>query len=230
MREWGHGGGFSVHGAVWVHGNDRAGRERLFRDCARPLFAAERLVWECGEQRLRYQLPQPGPRGETVLLLTPLEFLDRIAQLIPPPRRHRHRYFGVLAPNSPWRQEVTARAGVAIETDGPVSPPGPSTVPAEEAPTAHPARYLWAMLLARIYEIFPLTCNHCGGEVRLIAFVTEAVPIREILEHIGEPTKPPRIHPPRAPPEDSDDPRGVDREEDFTQDHFAYEFDQTISW
>jgi hypothetical protein len=76
MREWDHGGGFSVHGAVWVHGNDRAGRERLFRYCARPLFAAERLVWEPGEQRLRYQLPQPGHRGETVLLLTPLEFLD----------------------------------------------------------------------------------------------------------------------------------------------------------
>jgi hypothetical protein len=46
------------------------------------------------------------------------------------------------------------------------------------------------MLLARIYEIFPLTCNHCGGEVRLIAFVTEAVPIGEVLEHLGEPTQP----------------------------------------
>jgi hypothetical protein len=214
---------------VRVHGNDRAGRERLFRYCARPLFAAERLLWEPAAQRLRYRLPQPGHRGETVLLLTPLEFLDRIAQLIPPPRRHRHRYFGVLAPNSPWRQVVTARAGVAIENEGVSSPPDPSTGAAEEAPTAHPARYLWAMLLARIYEIFPLTCNHCGGEVRLIAFVTEAVPIREVLEHLGEPTKPPRIHPPRAPPEASDDPRTVDQE-DFTQDHFEYEFDQTISW
>ncbi len=155
MREWGHGGGFSVHGAVWVHGNDRAGRERLFRYCARPLFAAERLVWEPGEQRLRYQLPQPGHRGETVLLLTPLEFLDRIAQLIPPPRRHRHRYFGVLAPNSPWRQVVTARAGVGIETEAPAPPLGPPTAVAEEASTTHPARYLWAMLLVRIHEIFP---------------------------------------------------------------------------
>ncbi len=86
------------------------------------------------------------------------------------------------------------------------------------------------MLLARLYEIFPLTCTHCGGEVRLIAFVTEAVPIREILEHIGEPTKPPRIHPPRAPPHGSDDLRGVDLEELLNQDHFEYEFDQTVSW
>jgi hypothetical protein len=34
MRHWDHDGGFSTHGSVRVHGNDRAGRERLFRYCA----------------------------------------------------------------------------------------------------------------------------------------------------------------------------------------------------
>ncbi len=67
MRQWGHEGGFSTHGSVRVHGNDRAGRERLFRYCARPMFAGERLAWESGEQSLRYRLPKPGHRGETVL-------------------------------------------------------------------------------------------------------------------------------------------------------------------
>ncbi len=140
-------------------------------------------------------------------MLSPLEFLDRLALLIPPPRRHRHRHrhFGVLAPNSPWRQVVTARAGVAIETEAPAPPLGPATAPAEKAPTTHPARYLWAMLLARIYEIFPLTCNHCGGGVRLIALVTEAVPIRAILEPIGgQPGYPVSIRPER--PRRADDP------------------------
>ncbi len=36
--------------------------------------------------------------------------VDRIAALVPPPRTHRHRYFGVLAPNSPLRAAVTALA------------------------------------------------------------------------------------------------------------------------
>jgi len=31
------------------------------------------------------------------LLLSPVELIDRIAALIPPPNIHRHRYFGVLA-------------------------------------------------------------------------------------------------------------------------------------
>ncbi len=40
-----------------------------------------------------------------------------MATLIPPPRIHRHRYFGVLAPNSPYRKQVTFLALQDI-TDG----------------------------------------------------------------------------------------------------------------
>ena len=41
------------------------------------------------------------------------------------------------------------------------------------------ARYAWALLLARIYEAFPLLCPKCGGEMRIIAFITEAVTVRD---------------------------------------------------
>jgi Putative transposase len=44
-------------------------------------------------------------------MLTPLELIERLAALIPPLRRHRHRYYGVLAPNAPLRSAVTALAG-----------------------------------------------------------------------------------------------------------------------
>lgn len=60
-----------------------------------------------------------GPAGDKrcakvdELTLTPLELIDRIAALVPPPRTHRHRYFGVLAPNSPLRAVVTAMAASA---------------------------------------------------------------------------------------------------------------------
>ena len=45
-----------------------------------------------------------------------MPFLDQLALLIPPPHKHRHRYHGVLAPNSnaPLRQVVTAHAGVPM--------------------------------------------------------------------------------------------------------------------
>ncbi len=56
-----------------------------------------------------------------------------------------------------------------------------------------PARYLWATLIARLFEIFPLTCRYCGAEMKIIAFIIEAPSVRAILEHIGEPTRPPLV-------------------------------------
>lgn len=90
MLGWEH-GGFSLDAAVRVTDDDRAGLERLLRYCARPAFALERLT-QVDPERVVYRLPKPQPDGRTALSLTPLELLDRLAALIPPPRRHRHRY------------------------------------------------------------------------------------------------------------------------------------------
>ena len=67
------------------------------------------LVYRCAKQ---HSEPGSGKRGAKAdeLHLTPLELIARIAALVPPPRTHRHRYFGVLAPNSPLRAAVTALA------------------------------------------------------------------------------------------------------------------------
>nr|WP_299104748.1 transposase [uncultured Bradyrhizobium sp.] len=120
MQGWGHSGRFSVHAGVRVAAQDSAGRERLLRYCARPMFAGERLVWAGGGAQVRYRLPWAALQGHRPeqqqqrsieLRLSASEFLDRVAALIPPPRKHRHRYFGVLAPNSPWRAQVVAQAG-----------------------------------------------------------------------------------------------------------------------
>ena len=42
----------------------------------------------------------------------------------------------------------------------------------------------------------------CGGDIRLIAFITEPGPIRKILTHLGEPLEPPPVSPARGPPID----------------------------
>ena len=57
----------------------------------------------------------------------------------------------------------------------------------------YPARYLWPQLLARIYGVFALKCSGCGGRMRLVGFITEPPTVRQILEHVGEPTTAPAI-------------------------------------
>ncbi|RLS42343.1 MAG: hypothetical protein DWH83_06890 [Planctomycetota bacterium] len=43
-----------------------------------------------------------------------------------------------------------------------------------------------AKLMARVGEEFPWACPSCGGDIRLIAFITEPGPVWKILTHLGE--------------------------------------------
>ena len=38
---------------------------------------------------------------------------------------------------------------------------------------SNPARIRWATLLARIYEVLPLLCPACGGQMKILAFLTD---------------------------------------------------------
>jgi len=98
MAQWEHGGGFPVDTQGRIEAHRRCGLERLLRYCARPAFALERLR-EIDARHLVYESVKPGPGESVCLMLTPMQRLDRLATLIPPPRRHRHRTYGVLAPN-----------------------------------------------------------------------------------------------------------------------------------
>ena len=131
--------------------------------------------------------PPQSVKYSRELVLAPLELINRIAQRVPPPRTHRHRYYGVLAPNSPLRAAVTpmakvpvpvcstlaedanARAGTAAAA---VAHGGPGVVvptePSAKPKPRPPAHYLCAALIARIYEVFPLLCPMCGGQMRII--------------------------------------------------------------
>ncbi len=116
----------------------------------------------------------------------------------------------MLAPNAPLRTVATALAVEKVEATPPtaMTKAVSATEPGATDERAHrkAARYAWALLLARIYEVLPLVCPKCGGDLRIIAFmaqghaVNEAPVIREILGHLGEPTSAPRLAPARGPP------------------------------
>jgi len=204
--------GFSVDASVRITLLDRdvpsyfPSLEHLLRYCARPPFALERLsvIRDADGRiaRIRYVLPRhkaanwvgPGrgrkstrPGANGVVELTPFEFLDRLADLVPPPRKHRHRYHGVFAPNHKLRKAVTALAigrGLARVPQEHVPVPrirekgtGTDCSAAGASPSHDTSRIAWAKLLARVWEEFPLECPNCGGDIRLIAFITEPGPI-----------------------------------------------------
>ena len=228
--------GFSIDASVRITLIDRdvpsyfQSLEHLLRYCARPPFALERLFVTCDARgritRVRYVLPRhkaanwvgrgrgrkstrPGANG--VVELSPFEFLDRLADLVPPPRKHRHRYHGVFAPNHRLRKAVTSLAigNVGKRQEAATGGHGGDGYATEGscAATAKPrshdtSRIAWVKLMARVGEEFPLQCPSCGGDIRLIAFITEPGAIRKILTHLGEPLEPPPVSPARGPPTD----------------------------
>ncbi len=63
-------------------------------------------------------------------------------------------------------------------------------------------RFQWACLIARIYEVFPLSCPDCGAEMRILAFLTDPFTVGGILRHVGLPASPPPLTPARSPPDE----------------------------
>jgi hypothetical protein len=52
-----------------------------------------------------------------------------------------------------------------------------------------------------VCKIDVTTCDRCGGNMRVIAFITHPPVVRRILDHTGLPAQPPAVAPARGPPQ-----------------------------
>jgi hypothetical protein len=46
------------------------------------------------------------------------------------------------------------------------------------------SRKNWARLIQKVYEVDPLTCPNCQGQMRIISFIEDPEVIKKILEHL----------------------------------------------
>ena len=125
--------GFSLHAARTVAEDDRDALERLCRYGLRSPFSQERLSL-LPDGRVVYKLakPWPTPAGRTELVLDPIDFLRRLAALIPPPYANMIRYHGVFANRSRFRSQLPAPPPSRW-----AAPPAPCAPPAEAAGAAN---------------------------------------------------------------------------------------------
>jgi putative transposase len=114
--------GFNVHASVAIAADDDVGRERLLRYGARPPLALDRLRRLPGD-RIAYRIKNLRDGRAKHRVMNPLEFLARLAALVPPPRYPLLRFHGVLGPRSPWRREVVPRPPETTKPCPPSPPP-----------------------------------------------------------------------------------------------------------
>jgi hypothetical protein len=132
-----------------------------------------------------YTFTKPWSDGTTGITLSPLELLEKLAEIVPLPRVHLVRYAGCLAPHSTLREAI-------------IPTPRQQGVDGEEAKTGTPS-WSWARLLGRVFALDMATCPFCRrGSLRIIAAITQAEVIRKMLRHLKLAADPPPLAPARA--------------------------------
>jgi hypothetical protein len=173
---------------------------RILRYAARPPVATERLSG-LPDGRLLYRLKRRWRDGTTQVIYEPLELLEKLAALVPPPRFNLVRYSGVLAPSSGLRRRII--------------PVKPAEDPVDEFRCGrhgnhsrkhcekrdksnlgmHERRYGWAELLKRVFSVDSLKCERCGAKMRNLCAIHPPEAIKKILDCLGIPSRPPPIFP-----------------------------------
>ena len=163
--------GFSLHAGVVAQHWERKKLERLCRYITRPAISEKRLsITPAGN--VRYQLKTPYRDGTTHVVFESMDFLARLAALVPKPRVNLTRFHGVFAANSRFRSEVT---------------PGRRGKPSDllkKSPTERRRAMSWAQRLKRVFNIDVEVCSHCGGKVKVLACIEDQPVIDQILNHL----------------------------------------------
>ena len=119
--------------------------------------------------------------------LESLALIARLAALVPAPKRHTVRYFGVLSSHAASRSEVVP---------SPVEP-----LPASPAEPKNTSRHIsWSELLRRTFGI-EIVCTKRKSHLRLIALIKTEDVAKKILTAMHLPSDVPQLRPARPPPQ-----------------------------
>jgi hypothetical protein len=198
--------GYSLHAARTVAAHDRAGLERLCRYGLRAPFAQSRMsLLPDGRVHYRLAKPWPTPAGVTDLVLEPVQFLKRLAALLPAPYQNQTRYHGCFANRSRFRPRLPPPPTTQIDSDsGTQLEPDPEPdieFALNDDPQPRPRRLPWARLLKRTLGIDGLDCPSCSATMVVIALITRPSVVTRILDHLRIPSTPPPVAPARLLPE-----------------------------
>jgi hypothetical protein len=131
------------------------------------------------------------PRQFNMKMFDALDFIAELTQHIPPKRIQLIRRYGLYASRTrgiwkelpgviehapeKWKQRETETNNEAED----------STADLQENEIDHPTqKQAWARLLAKVYEIDPMICPHCGGEMKIIAVIQDTKEIKKIISHL----------------------------------------------
>jgi len=157
--------GFSVHSKV--RAKTRKEAEQVGKYMIRPLLSLERLSLDERQGEVCYRY---GEKPEEVERMDYLEFIARVTSHIPDKGQVTVRYYGLYG---------NAHRGKVRKAQ---MDKHPSIIVEEENPRV--PRRGWAEMIRKVYEVDPLVCPQCGGQMKVIAFITDYAVVDRIINHL----------------------------------------------
>jgi hypothetical protein len=163
--------GFSAHVGEPIAAGDTHSLEDMAGYVVRNPLSLKRLVYLDGQQAVIYRALKPNPSlGQNFMAMDPLEWLARMTDHIPNPRRHRTLFYGRYANRARGARQ---KEKALLETAQ------------AEVPKRRRCPPSWARLISKVYHADPLKCRECGGPLKIVAYLHDQAAIRSILDHLG---------------------------------------------
>jgi hypothetical protein len=164
VLRWRH-TGFHVHSKVRATSKQEA--ERVGKYMIRPILSLKRLSFDKAQGQVIYQY---GKHSSKLERMDYLEFIARVTSHIPDKGQVTLLYYGLY---SNAHRGKMRKAGV-----------DPSHPPIIDDKVSFVPSKGWAEMIRKVFEVDPLICPQCGGEMKLISFIEDHKVIDKIIAHL----------------------------------------------
>lgn len=181
LLQWRHVSGFNIHNGVKIDRKNEQGREALAQYIIRNPFSLEKINYIASSGKVIYRSGMGhGKNKKNFEIFDAEEFIARITQHVPDKSFQLVRYYGWYSNRSRGDRK---RRNPSINGDGFVPDgAGVLTITSPEAKKI-PSK-IWRECIKKVWEVDPLACPECGGEMKIVSFIDEPQLIRRILEHL----------------------------------------------
>ena len=158
--------GFGVYCGKRINPKEAKSTENLARYIIRASFSQERMKYFPDQAKVTYE----SKYGKQVKEFSCLEWMAALVSHIPDKGGQTLRYYGAYSNVTRGRlkKEKIEPEYHIIEDKSPGK-----------------LNRSWARLIQKIYEVDPLVCPRCGGQMRIIAFIEDYKVVKKILDHLG---------------------------------------------
>ena len=199
LLSWKH-SGFSIDNSVMIYPHDNKAKESLAEYMTRCPVSLNKIVYEPVKGKVLFHTKYNSYFKENLKVFDAEDFIAELTQHIPLPRMRLIRYYGLYSSRSKEKwDEMEHVAKHAPEGwkeihQIQVTEEEPGTKTEDEVVDAIPdknSQKAWARLIAKIYEVDPLVCPHCGSQMRVVAVIIDPDEVKKILKHLEKNGKSP---------------------------------------